>query len=281
MPFTLKDIKNKTLDKEDLFSHYDNVKTIYDLKKHLNVKTADEAYQIALDNMNQIVANFEKKRKQKEEEKKAKKKENVIRRALKKLKEQQGEFQVNITATVNVHWKVTNKQYQENTDFFEKFNTTKSQLPNKISEYLNSIFPIEDEYKLVNLVSFDYQIIEDKPDVHKLDIPMKKSIPLKLSFLKYFDKINPISYEDHKGECVIKTLMEHLKIKKEKTITDILKEASIKLYNKEWNNKDGITSRMILYFCKEKNISCLGFDQKDKLFLMVIKSIIQLYFIWR
>jgi hypothetical protein len=34
--------------------------------------------------------------------------------------------------------------------------------------------PFEDDYKKVILKSYSYQIIEDKPKVNKLDVPMKR-----------------------------------------------------------------------------------------------------------
>jgi hypothetical protein len=109
--------------------------------------------------------------------------------------------------------------------------------------------------------------------VEKQDVPMKRAIPLKLSFLRYFDNINEISYKDHQDRCVIEILKEHLKIKKEKTIIDVMKEASLKLYdNKSWKVEDGVTGRMIKYFCKVKNISCLGLDQKSKAFVKHIRD---------
>jgi hypothetical protein len=78
MTFTLKDIKRKNLFKEDLFGLYDEVNSIQDLKKVLNVKTADEAYTIAIDKMNGYIKAVEKHQKELEEKKKLKKKANII-----------------------------------------------------------------------------------------------------------------------------------------------------------------------------------------------------------
>jgi 5-methylcytosine-specific restriction endonuclease McrA len=61
--------------------------------------------------------------------------------------------------------------------------------------------------------------------------------------------------------------MSYLGIKKEKTLLEVFEAASDLLYEKPFIRKNGITSRMILYLCKEKNISCLGFDQRDRVFV--------------
>jgi len=164
--------------------------------------------------------------------------------------------------------KKTKKYHYKNNDYQEIFICSPSQLDNKISEFLKILFPFEDDYVEVTLISYTYQVIKSMPKVDKQDVPMKRAIPLKLSFLRYFDNINKISYEDHKDKCVIEILKEHLKIKKEKTITDVLGEAAFKLYgNKNWKVEEGVTGRMIKYFCQDKNISCLGLDQKNKVFV--------------
>ena len=84
------------------------------------------------------------------------------------------------------------------------------------------------------------------------------------------NKVNPVSLQGGNNECVrfmitsnsFFTSMNFLKF-----LVKIFNEASNNLYNKNYEHGKGITSRMILYLCKQKNISSLGFDQSDKLFV--------------
>ena len=85
---------------------------------------------------------------------------------------------------------------------------------------------------------------------------MKSAFPYKASFLKYFDKVNPISLQEGNGECVVEALSEHLKVEgkpmNKNNLRKIFNEASNHLYNKNYEHGNGITSRMILYLCKQK-----------------------------
>lgn len=261
------------------------------MKAKPDLKTRKEADEYLINNWRDFKANvdsIEKEEKQKEQKKQRaiNKRNKVIQDVIKRNQEIQEQIQnkrnerLNAVKTFNVHivakiktfWKKTGKTINGNEDFEEALTSTMSQLGEKIEGILASYFPFEDEYRLTTLVSYTYQIIEDKPKVNKLDVPMKRADVLRLSFLKYFNKINPISYEDHQGKCVLEILKNHLNIKKDKTITDVMEEASRTLYTRNWKIEDGITARMILYFCKEKNIPCLGFDQKNKLFVKYVRD---------
>jgi len=69
-----------------------------------------------------------------------------------------------------------------------------------------------------------------------MKIPMRLGLPFKLCFLKFFNDIDIISYENHNGECVPMTLSSHLKVT-EKTILQWFNRLSNKLYNKSYEKK--------------------------------------------
>jgi hypothetical protein len=258
------------------------------------IKTKKQAHDVLLkiynnsvelqNRINEPFIKLQKQRiaKEKREIKKTNKRDEVIRNVIKQNQENYKRvqnkkelrlissmktFDVIIDARYDEHWTSNNKTIHKNQDYHKTFNTNENNLVNSIQEFLSGYYPFEDEYRSLTLVSYTFQILLNKPIVNKLDVPMKHATPLKLSFLKYIEDINKISYENHDGECVLRILQDHLKIKKEKTITDVMHEASLKLYKKEWNKKDGITARMISYFCEVKNIPCLGLDQKNKMFV--------------
>ena len=85
---------------------------------------------------------------------------------------------------------------------------------------------------------------------------MKRAFPYKASFLQYFNKVNPISLQEGKGECVIDCLSNHLKVKGKRmnrdNLTKVFDEASKQLYHRPYNKKHGITANMILYLCEKK-----------------------------
>jgi hypothetical protein len=149
---------------------------------------------------------------------------------------------------------------------------TLDELKEAIETNINNHYPYDDSNSTVSQKSYSFVTQDKKKSVHKMDVPMKLGKPFKASFLKHCKAIDAISYEDFNGECVIKMLMKYLDIKRETTITDSLDNVSFRLFEKEFEKTDGVTPRMLLEFCKEKNISCLGFDQKSKCFLKHVAS---------
>jgi hypothetical protein len=103
-----------------------------------------------------------------------------------------------------------------------------------------------------------------------MDVPMRKAQVATLSFLKYKDKINEISYENHDDKCVIEILKNHLNIKKETTITKHFEEGSMKIYGEPFDIKKGVSSRLLVYLCQKMNISLLGLDQNDNKFVKYV-----------
>ena len=272
--------------KELLLSKF-KYSNIYDAKRKLNLAKADDVYKLLLNQYNenelkkyndaiQVKQNKQKVKRDKAIRNMIKRNQEIQQNILKnkfkrnlnneilnsKILNKKKEYKVVIIVKLNVYWKKTKKSYIINTDYTETFNT--SNLDEEIKLFLDGYFPFEDEYKIVTLIEYKYKEVENFKFVRKIDVPMKRAIPLKISFLEYFDSISENAYKDYDDMCVIKALQEHLNIKKEKTITDVFREASLKLYNKEWNEKDGVTARMIKYFCQIKHIACLGLDQKNK-----------------
>jgi 5-methylcytosine-specific restriction enzyme A len=235
-----------------------------------------QAEQWLLDNHNQIVdkINFKAKQKKNEDEKKKRNKKisEVIKNQLKKIQEMPAKA---MRVVIDIEFEATIKDrsndgklktYKFNETVDKEFAVPQNRLNETVSEFVaNQVF--EDSSKTVKPVSHTVQIVQNMTKVNKLDVPMKRAKPLKPSFLDWFHQIDDIAYEDFNDMCVPKALQHHLKIKKEKTITDVFREASQKLYSKEWSVKDGVTARMIEYFCKVKQISCLGLDQKSKCFV--------------
>lgn len=178
-------------------------------------------------------------------------------------------YDVVISATVDTTWTKQNRSY-ETVEVFEKSFVAKNkdELASVISTWIQQFYPVDDGYKLTTLKSFTFKVRDIiKNKVNIMDVPMKRGKPLTTSFLKCFKSIDKISYEDHGGECVVKILKQFLGIKRDATLTDVFNEASQKFYNKDYVYSDGVTARMLLHFCKEKNISCLGFDQQTNMFV--------------
>ena len=151
-----------------------------------------------------------------------------------------------------------------------------NQLDGKIQDYLYTIYPSYDSGKTTFLNSYKFEVLKQIKTKNMLDVPMHDALPFKLSFLKYFDGVSPVSLEEGNGECVIKSLSHHLKVKgkpmNEKNIKTIMNQASMELYNRNYKKRNGITGRMILYFCKIKNISLLGLDQKSNVFVKYVRD---------
>ena len=66
--------------------------------------------------------------------------------------------------------------------------------------------------------------------------------------------------------CVIKILSQHLKVS-EKWILQEFEKASQTAYTTSYIKEAGTTSRVLLEFCKQKNISLLGYNQNENLFV--------------
>jgi hypothetical protein len=141
-------------------------------------------------------------------------------------------------------------------------------LEKDIELFLKRIYPHQVSDIIVDLQSFTYKatLPPKKHKVNVMNMPMKIALPYKLCFLKHFNDIDNYSYENHNGQCVINMLTKHLKLT-EKHLIECFNTASIQLYAKKYKKKDGITSAMLLHLCKSKNISLLGFDDNDKLFV--------------
>ena len=143
-----------------------------------------------------------------------------------------------------------------------------TELEDKINDDINSQYPYDDSHVSVTASGIQYSVSETKThNVNAIDVHMKRGKPVKASFLKYAKNIDPVSYEDFNGECVLRMLLKYMDIKKEKTLIGDFNEASVALYDTPYDKKKGITSRMILHMCQQRNISCLGFNQREKNFV--------------
>jgi hypothetical protein len=178
-------------------------------------------------------------------------------------------------------------------------NATRDELRALVADYLTNpnggIYPIPDETQgVIDIDNFDFhEVVGDAeiPYVHQLDVPMRRAKPARPLFLDYFKSIDPISFEDTNGDCVIKALMKTLDKKIEYKITDKLREIHEKLYCKNghvlnwqkneddkffayetdtpyktWSKTDGVSTRMLLEYCKAERYSLMAFDQKENMF---------------
>lgn len=299
MSYKILSIKDIKTNKKDLLE-FDELKTIYEAKKKFNVKTADEAYIILLnkynDTINAINRNNEERerikqeRKQKRQERRrhvsnpfAEMDDDLFQsRPARVRAPQQRPFEVLIEVKEKVTYEryMTNLNRENRTYVYFTDNTIThtftlndaTQVDNAVRQLLTEKYPFEDSYKSVEMENYKYTVnrrIKRRSDI--MDVPMRKAFPFKTSFLKHFESIKPICYENHNGECVLKILQDHLKVT-EKFLKNIFNEASLKLYDRQYKKKNGITSRMIEYLCKQKNISCLGFDQNEFKFIKHVQD---------
>jgi hypothetical protein len=104
-----------------------------------------------------------------------------------------------------------------------------------IEKYLKNLYPLDNSSYITYVESFEYRanLPPKKSKVNIMKVPMHLSLPYKLCFLKHFNDIDSISYENHNGECVIKTLSKHLKIT-EKFLIKCFNDISLKLYKREY-----------------------------------------------
>ena len=173
------------------------------------------------------------------------------------------------------YYKESKKSYEQKRIPF-RWNFVASNVANlqqEVNEFIENQYPLDESEWILYLVSFSYTIIQSKKykKTDKKDVGMKRAFPYKASFLKYFNKVNPISLQEGKGECVIDCLSNHLKVKGKPMNRDnlikVFDDASKQLYRRPYNKKNGITANMILYLCKQKNISCIGLDQSENVFV--------------
>jgi 5-methylcytosine-specific restriction endonuclease McrA len=278
----IKDIKNPN--NQELLLDYQGYRSLAEAKAKTKLKTDVGVFKRLQKIHNDEAEEFNKRAKHiyerelaKYNEKQKIKRNKVISNALKKKitdmrEKMKPTFSVVIEAKISTFLKKANKTTIKTEDYQENFTCYEYQIEQKVVEFLSQYYPFDDEYRLITLLSFKYQVHKPKPKVHIMDVPMKRATPVKLSFLKYVEDINNISYENHDDQCVIQILKYHLHIKKDKTITEVFQRASKELYKKEWKKEDGVSSRMLLYFCKELNIPLLGLDQKSKSFVKFVRD---------
>ena len=240
-------------------------KTITQAKIAFGVANKQEAYDVMRQIYNEKI----------EQEKKEKNEVNKMKRRFVRLMNELKNRKKTYTVAITIN---EVKTYNEGTDKERKYTTThviqktylasnETELENKIDNEISSHYPYDDSNVSVSTSGYSYSISQSAASVSPMDVHMKRGKPVKASFLKFAEKINPVSYEDFDGECVLRILLKHMDIKKDKTLISDFNEASLELYDEPYDKKKGVTSRMILHMCKLRNISCLGFDQREKNFV--------------
>ena len=182
------------------------------------------------------------------------------------------EYTVYVKIWVDRKYKEDGKLYEkyemeEHEEVFEASNM--DDLEQQVNDLVQSKFPFYDSGWVAYYNSHEWKVVEtiDKK-VNKMDVRMKRAIPYTASFLRHFDSISPYSYENHDDECVLKYFVKHMQGKYSlKSITNLFNEASNAIYQCDYEKGQGITAKMIEYFCKDRNMSCLGFCQDNKLFV--------------
>jgi DNA replication protein DnaC len=244
----------------------------------LGVDDKNEMYKLMALMLNEKIETDKqiKERQQKEMKikvKKINKQDRAFKKAFKnvlgEIKQRKQMYNVAISIEEKKVYKDNNKEYYGSTLIQKTYLVSNdTALESKIDDDITGYYPYEDSSYTVYLVSYKYNISEAKTlKVGPLDVPMKRGKPYKASFLQHADKIDPMSYEDYNDECVLKMLQKHMNIKKEETLIKYFNQTSHELYDRPYHKNYGITSRMILYLCKQRNISCLGFDQRNKNFV--------------
>ena len=232
-------------------------------KKELKVKSADAVYKkLATNYINKVYDNVKALQALPKLETKPKvKAPRPVRRPYDVL--------INITEVKIYRDDSKGKEYILSRLVSEVFDASSpANLRDQVHHFANDFYPYEDSESVRNLKSYTYEIKKTiKRQVKKQDVRMRLAKPFKASFLKYFNKIDPVSYDDHNGECVVKALEKHWGVGKKFKMEEILNEASLHLYGKTYKKKDGITAKMVLYLCKNKNISLLGYDQNENNFI--------------
>ena len=186
------------------------------------------------------------------------------------VEEPMEDFRVIIHVTYNRVWNAdaTKTKYPVRIDPVEAtFHTTRSNLKKEVSKTVFNINDIEDPYYLQNVSEYSYDILPTAPAPQDmLDNPMFLGKPFTPSFLRYFKKINNDSFENTKDMCVVKILSNHLRVT-EKWLLQQFDIESLKVYSTPYKVANGTTSRLLLEFCKTKNISLLGYNQTENIFV--------------
>ena len=203
---------------------------------------------------------------------KEKRSAKLIFRNLQKVLDNSTTYDILIDMMLQIYWKKAKKSYDTADTISSTFTCRKQNLKNKIEEMLSDLYPYEDDYKIVTLVEYKFSIKEEFTHrIDKKDVFMKSAIPYEASYLYYMNNVHPVCLQDGNGQCVINALSEHLRVKGKPMNKDNLRnkfnEAGRRIYGDSYNPERGITANMILHFCKDKQISCLGFDQNNKLFI--------------
>ena len=238
-------------------------KNIKDAKETLSMKSEKQVYEYLMNEYN----------------KNLKEDVNVFR--VKKrsdvFKKKQNKKVFIIQAVVKQTWKKNGKVREYNVNVDEIFETNSINVAREIDEFANNTFNYEsttDGEPEKNLVSYTFQQIDNNkyPKTELLDVKMKRAKPVKMSFLKYFDCIDNLSYADHNDECVFRMLMKHFDIKKRSTFMKLCDKISQKEYEEPFDITKGISSRMIYEISKYYNVNLLGLDQKNNQFVKYIRK---------
>ena len=137
----------------------------------------------------------------------------ILTKNIKNFIDVEKEFEVIIDLTTNEYWKSSKKSYTSTETITETFLCKKKLLNENVDKYLSDFYPNENDYKITTLLEYSYKIKEIfNHRIDKKDVAMKRALPFEASFLKYMNKVNPISLQEGNGECVIEALSEHLKV---------------------------------------------------------------------
>jgi hypothetical protein len=150
---------------------------------------------------------------------------------------------------------------------YETFFCGEGEIERTVAEFVQSFYPYDDSGDWVDVDQYNWTVMRNRPNVNVMNIPMRRACAVKLEFLKFFDGIDPVAYENSNSECVIKSLAKHWGKKErwEKEFRSMMGQASMAVHHKQWKASDGITTAMLHHYCSEKNISMLAFDQRDRL----------------
>ena len=196
-----KSVKDRSV-RKFLIAQYPNVAVA---KRELNVKTANQVYRIlATKYYDQTRDNKKLFNQLPQLETKSKvKTERPVKRPYTVL--------ISIDETKVYKKDKKQKQYHNNVDVVHTFVASSvDNLNVMIENYVREAYGEENDYELKAANKHSAEVINTvNKNVNKSDVRMRLSKPFKASFLKYFNKIDPVSYEDHNGECLVKSLEKH------------------------------------------------------------------------